>query len=219
MNSVARVILVAAASALAACSGGDDVDPDAGVSGPSACGVAGQAPAAECEGLDQCGAGEQNFTKDPTCDNCPRRADSHLCEAGACREVADSALVQVLLTVPAEAIGAAGFTIATLNPVMADGSRVTCDKLLSDACARGSDAALNFTSSTHNPFPGQTGASMDMVYQTGAFFEPGADRLLFVQATEELSGDGQVLAWACLEGLTVPLEAGQNRLGVDLVAK
>ena len=69
----------------AACSGGGD-DPDGGLSA-SSCGVAAEAAAAECAGLEQCGAGAQNYAVDPTCEHCPGRADSQLCEAGACRDV------------------------------------------------------------------------------------------------------------------------------------
>ncbi|MCB9651055.1 MAG: hypothetical protein H6730_31360 [Deltaproteobacteria bacterium] len=197
----------------AACSGGGD-DPDGGLSA-SSCGVAAEAAAAECAGLDQCGAGAQNYAVDPTCEHCPGRADSQLCEAGACRDVSGLELVLVQLAVTDKAVGAPSFTIATLNPISADGTRVTCEKLLSSACTVVGNSGLNFTNSTHKQFGGG-GAATGMVYQTGISGEPGTDRIVLVQATSALGGDGDVVARACVEGVTIPLPAEQPRLGITL---
>jgi hypothetical protein len=205
--------LSALALAAAACSGGGD-DPDGGLSG-SACGEAHQAAEASCAGLDQCGQGAQNFASDPTCELCPHRADSHVCEAGTCRPLEDLALISVLISVPPAAVGAPSFTIATLNPVAADGTKVTCARLLSDQCQLLQNPALNFTNSTHKQFSGG-GAATGMVYQSGISGEPGADRIILVQATSELGGDGEVVARKCLEGVTIPLPDGQQRLGIEL---
>lgn len=207
--------LALAACALACGGEGDDPDP---VPGDSACGVADQTSAGECAGLDQCGAGLQNFTKDPTCDNCPHRADSHVCEAGACRDLDNGMFLPVRFDVPPEGVGAQGLTIAAFNPIMADGSRLTCARFLSDGCLRLANPTLNATNSTHSPLPGG-GAQMGMVYQTGVSAEPGPDRVVFVQVTEELSGDGAVLAWGCVDGVTVPLPADTPTLGMSLVAR
>lgn len=202
--------------AVSGCGGSEDpVTPSVST---SACGAApASAPAAECIGLSQCGAGAQNFSKDPTCDNCPHRADSHLCEAGTCRAMESLELVSVLISVGPEGTGATGFTIATINPVMADGSKVTCATLLSSQCSVLENSGLNITNSTHKRFSGG-GASPQMVYQTGISAEPGADRILFVQATEEQSGDGKIMAHGCVDAITVPLPAAQNRIGIELVA-
>ena len=197
----------------AGCSGGGD-PPDAGLTG-SACGVASAAPGAECAGLDQCGAGAQNFARDPTCDLCAYRADSHLCEAGACRALGELELISVLLSVPAAAAGAPSFTIATLNPLAADGTKVTCAKLLSAECSVVGNPALNFTNSTHKQFGGG-GAATGMVYQTGISGERGSDRIVLVRATSQLGGDGEVVAQRCLEGVTIPLPASEPRLVVEL---
>ncbi len=126
-------------------------------------------------------------------------------------------LISVLISVGPEGTGAVGFTIATINPIMADGSKVTCATLLSSGCNVLDNSGLNVTNSTHKRFSGG-GASPQMVYQTGISGEPGADRILFVQATQEQSGDGKIMARGCVDGITVPLPAGQTRIGIDLVA-
>lgn len=213
MNRIVLSVVIAAS--VAACSG-EDPAMDAGVQA-SACGIAAESPAAECTGLDQCGAGAQNFAVDPTCDNCPHRADSHLCEAGTCRPLESLELVSVLLSVGTAGVGANAFTIATISPIMADGSKVTCAQLMSDGCQRLANPALNVTNSTHKSFASGP-ASNDMVYQTGISAEAGTGRLLFVQATDDPSGDGDVKAWGCVEDITVPLPAGMNRIGIELVA-
>lgn len=209
-------LMIAVAAVAQACSG--ESSPADGGPLASACGLASVSPATECTGLPECGAGAQNFTVDPTCDNCPHRADSHVCEAGACRAMDPLELVSVLISVGPEGVGAQGFTIATINPISADGSKVTCAQLMSSGCERLGNATLNVTNSTHKRFSSGA-ASSDMVYQTGISGEPGADRIIFVQATEEQSGDGRIMAWGCVDGLTVPLPADQSPLGITLVGK
>jgi hypothetical protein len=83
---------------------------------------------------------------------------------------------------------------------MADGGKVTCEKLTS-TCGFLMNPAINTTNSTFKRFaePART----DSVYPSLISAEAGTGRLLFIQITSDEQGKGTVLAQGCAENLTV----------------
>lgn len=165
---------------------------------PNVCGEAGAPLGMDCAAVTECGAGAANHVQVSFCENCFSRSDTHFCESGTCRGF-DLELTNVnfSFTVPAAAIAAKSFTIASLNPTMADGGRLTCAALLSGDCPFVNNPAINARNSRFNNIQG------------GDFFmgqisiDPGEDRLLFLQLTSGQQGIGTVLAKGCAEGIDV----------------
>lgn len=192
---------IIAAVLLVSCSGGDRDDGDDGsMKQATACGLAGTKRGNECSGLGDCGAGAANAKQPNFCDNCLMRPDTHVCEAGVCRALGGTGNIMTAFGIPEAAAGAKSFTVATIHPVMADGSEVTCTKLMS-TCGFLMNPAINTTNSTFKRFaePART----DSVYPSLISAEAGTGRLLFIQITSDEQGKGTVLAQGCAEGLTV----------------
>ncbi|MCK6551070.1 hypothetical protein L6R52_34865 [Myxococcota bacterium] len=179
--------------------GGDD-----GPTGTNSCGNAGAKVGSECASLADCGAGAQNQVEVVFCEHCVPRADTHFCEAGVCRAIdTDPMLTNISFSfgLPAGVTTAKSFTIASLNPIMADGTRVTCAALLS-TCLSDGNGALNARNSRFNALP----AGDLFMGQISA--DPGEERLLFVQLTTGMQGTGDVVAAGCTEGIDVVKGAG-----------
>lgn len=189
--------------ALVAC-GTEETPPDAG--GPVG---------SECTGLAQCGMGTQNFVKVSFCEHCFARPDTHVCESGSCRAVDASAMVTIGLMTPREATGARSFTVASVNPVRADGRRVDCAALLAatDYVDSPVYSVGNSKVQTFNP-----PADPNLAYRTSISIEPGADRMIVVRVTSDVQGKGRVLAEGCVGGLDLPAD-GRMDVAVPLSPK
>jgi hypothetical protein len=188
--------------------GSDPVEPPPA----SSCGVGGTASGQECTGLKQCGRGESNYVEVAFCEHCFARPDTHVCEAGVCRQLPmELGTLKVAFTLDAVQ-GAQSFAQATILPTMADGTKVTCAALLS-TCNSINNPAINTTLSNAKALPGGGDVVISLISA-----DPGPDRLYMVRLTSELQGKGQVKAVGCKEGITVV--AGQTvDVSVDLVAQ
>jgi hypothetical protein len=172
---------------------------------PRACGLAGQATGVECAGLEQCGGGASNFRAVTFCSLCPRRPETHVCEAGVCKALGEGGSLTVNFTVPTALRGAAAFTLTSFGPIAADGTRLTCAALLS-TCTLLDDATLPVGNSNHLRFSSGP-ADPTLAYIANHFDYVGADRLLLLQVTSEAQGNGRVIGRGCAEGLTVQANA------------
>jgi hypothetical protein len=190
------LLLTAILAAACNTGGGDDdgVDTD-----PTACGLAGSPPAAECTGIDGCGAA--NNVIDPEfCEHCLLRPDTHVCEAGSCRMLGPKGNIQTAFAVPSAAVGSKSYTIATIHPVLADGGKITCEKLMT-TCGFLDNPGINTTNSTFKRF--SEPARTDSVYPALSSVEAGSGRILFIQVTSDDQGKGEVKARGCVENITV----------------
>jgi hypothetical protein len=95
---------------------------------------------------------------------------------------------------------------------MADGSKVTCAKLLS-SCSFLDNPAINTTNSTFKNFDGP--ASIDNAYPALSAAEAGSDQLLFIQVTTDVQGKGEVKARGCVEGIAV-VEGQNTQVAIEL---
>ncbi|MBI2377130.1 MAG: hypothetical protein HYV07_24225 [Deltaproteobacteria bacterium] len=167
--------------------------------GTTTCGVPEGKAATECASLADCG-GPNNARKVEFCENCFARGDSHVCESGTCKALDTSGSIKSAISIPAEAAGALSYTIAALNPIMADGTRLSCEKLLA-SCTYRDDFAFNAANSTFKAFPAPANPSNAYPLQTPA--DVGVDRLLVIFVTEGSQGKGRVLASGCVGGIEV----------------
>lgn len=193
-------IILLAASLLSAC-GSSDGGADAGL-GMNSCGAAGALTGSQCTSLAMCGAGAQNQIINPLCEHCLARPDTHVCEAGTCRPL-DSAGSSIMygIAITSAAVGAASYTVASINPIMADGTKVSCAALMSGQCSYVNNGAFNTGNSTFKAFVPP--ADPSYAYQGLISADVGADRLLFIEATSALQGKGTVKARGCVEGLNI----------------
>jgi hypothetical protein len=225
------VSILASAFALAAligCGGGSTPAPE-----DSACGVApaSRAPVRSCSTIARCdagcteqsecaqgctsvatcGAGASNQRKPLNCEHCFAGYDSHVCEAGACRAVDTTpGPIRVLMGLSGLGSGAQSVMLAALHPTAADGTRLTCAKLLS-TCAWRDNPAINANVITQAI--AQTGDTL----QSSISVEPGAGRLVFVGLTSEPQGRGALLAKGCVEDVDV-VHAMATTVAIELVA-
>lgn len=190
------VAFLAIALSVASC-GGDD-----GPSGTNACGDVGAKTGTECSGLADCGNGSSNEVEVVFCEHCVPRADTHFCEAGTCRAF-DPELTNLTysFSLPAGVSTAKSMTLATLNPVMADGTRLTCEALLS-TCVAENNGAMNARNSRFNALPPGD------LFMGVMSVDPGDDRVMFIQLTTGMQGTGDVVATGCTEGIDVVKGAG-----------
>ena len=93
----------------------------------------------------------------------------------------------------------------TLNPVMAEGTSVTCAALLS-SCSYRENAAINTANSSFKNFA--EAADPQSVYTGLISADVGDERLVVVRVTSETQGRGEVKASGCTEGIQVI--SGQN---------
>src|SRR5688500_2539096 len=199
MRLTMRLLLTLAILAACNTGGGDD-----GTAQPSECGIAGVAPASECTGIDECGA-PNNPIEPEFCEHCLLRPDTHVCEAGSCRMLGATGNIQTAFAVPAAAVGSKSYTIASIHPVLADGGKVTCEKLTT-GCAFLDNPAINTSNSTFKRF--SEPARADSVYPALLSAEAGMGRILFIQVTSDEQGKGVVKATGCVENIAVT--AGQT---------
>ena len=184
------------ATILMACNtgGGDD-----GTGQPSECGIAGVVPASECTGIDECGA-PNNPIEPEFCEHCLLRPDTHVCEAGTCRMLGPKGNIQTAFGVPPAAVGSKSYTIATIHPTLANGGKVTCEKLMT-TCAFLDNPGINTTNSTFKRF--NEPARADSAYPALSSVEAGSGRILFIQVTSDDQGKGNVTAKGCVENIVV----------------
>jgi hypothetical protein len=177
-------------------------DPPTETPGPAACEMAGA-----CSGMDDCGAGDNNFKEVVFCTNCPYKPDTHVCEACACRAlpIGQGGNMVANFTIPAAATGAKSFALTAVYPTMSDGTQVTCERLLSaNAAFLVNNPKLQTGNSNHVAVPGGS-ADPTLTYRVNLFDYPGSDHLLFVQAASDIQGKGTVMAKGCASGITVPM--------------
>lgn len=181
---------------LAACGGSGTDDPDGGSNMTNSCGLANTAEGSECTGLDQCGAGPQNFVEVTFCEHCFARADTHVCESGKCRMLesgfSTTNVMYAFSLLPG--VNAPAFTVASILPVMADGTRVSCASLMKDTCDIDANRMINAKSSSFLRIQG----GGDFISALVAV-DPGEDRVVYIQLTSGMQGTGTVLARGCAE--------------------
>jgi hypothetical protein len=177
----------------AACGPEDPERPDGGASA-NACGVAGAKTGSECAGLAQCGAGMQNFVDVEFCVHCFARADTHFCESGTCRllDPGTATVISWAFAVPPSLKNAPAFTTASVNPIMADGTRVTCESLMKSSCDIDANPEINARTSRFDRMNPQ-----GEVYQGMISADAGENRMVFIQITSEIQGKGDLLGWGC----------------------
>src|SRR5260370_2650130 len=86
MDRTLVFISVSAFLASIGCGGGGGAT-DAGTQS-GACGISGPTAGSECHSLAECGAGMLNSRTTTFCEHCFAFGDTHLCEAGKCRMLA-----------------------------------------------------------------------------------------------------------------------------------
>lgn len=208
-------LLIVLVSPAIGCGGGGG-GADAGTeTGP--CGVVGPTGGTECHSLSECGGGMLNFRQVTFCEHCFAYGDTHLCEAGKCKklEPGTATNINAVFVVPPVGDGAKSLTIATIDPFMADGSRITCAALKS-SCMFVNNGRINAAASRFRNFA-PTPATATMVYRELIAADPGEERLVHLQLTTEVQGRGAVKAAGCIEHVRVA--AGQTtEVAVDLVA-
>jgi hypothetical protein len=205
-----RWIAVGSIAFLAAC-GSASSSPDGGT-GSSACGSAGTKSGSACSALSDCGA--QNANTVEFCDHCFAYASAAVCEAGACRSLAPGAStnVQAAFGVPASAAGAKSYVIATLDPITADATHLTCAALTS-TCMYANNTSINAFASRFRNFV--MPADPTMAYTDIIAADPGDNRLVFIAVTSDVQGKGDIKAMGCTE--QVSIGAGMtNHVQVDL---
>jgi hypothetical protein len=181
---------------LSGCGGETKDNPDAGMTMANACGASGAVEGTECTGMDECGAGNQNFVEVTFCTHCFARADTHVCEAGKCRMLegglSDTNVRYAFSLLPN--VTAPSFTVASILPVMADGTRVSCASLMKDSCDIDANRAINAKSSSFLRIQG----AGDFISAIVAA-DPGQGRIVYLQLTSGMQGTGEVVARGCAE--------------------
>lgn len=191
-----------------ACNSGEADDDDLQ---PSMCGLAGTKTGSECSGIDECGT--NNAIEPSFCEHCLLRPDTHVCESGTCRALGPRGNIQSAFGIPAQAVGSKSYTVATVQPIMADGSKVTCEKLTT-TCGFLDNPAINTTNSTFKNFDGP--ASIENAYPVLSAAEAGSDQILFLQVTTDVQGKGTVTARGCAEGISVS-EGQTTQVPIELM--
>ncbi len=166
----------------------------------SACGVSQGKLGSECASLSDCG-GPNNARRVEFCESCFARADSHVCESGMCRQIDTTGSIKTAFSVPPSAAGALSYTVAALNPTKADGTELSCAKLLSTCSTFRDDFTFNAANSTFKAFPAP--ADLGNVYPVQTPADVGAGRMLMVLVTQASQGKGAVLAKGCVGGIEV----------------
>lgn len=179
---------------------GDGGLPQPPPSGPSCGEPPARRPEAECQRFDRCAP--DNVVATPSCEVCPPQARFLVCEAGRCRVLDRSGIIQVAFEAPSRAFGAESIAITILNPLAADGTRLSCEGVLSLECDLRGDPRLNRVNTNLAEPPG------GIVQGTPSYILPiqadvGDDRLAVVQITAEADGRGPLLAIGCAEGISV----------------
>jgi hypothetical protein len=157
---------------------------------------------AECTGLGGCGAGKPNEINVSFCENCFARPDTHVCESGVCRALDTSGRMTFIVGIPPSARGAKSWTQASLNPIRADGIRVTCATALAST-DYADNGAYNVGNSNFKVFATSGGADPALAYPSNIAADVGKDRMLVVRVVSDTQGKGQVLGQGCTEGIEI----------------
>jgi hypothetical protein len=190
--------LVAALSVSCASGSSPASGSDAGVPG-NGCGDPGNRSHVQCASLTDCG-GPANYVH-AACPNCFSTPSAQVCEAGLCRQIDRSGKVSIDIGVPPTAAGAQSFVLATVDPVMADGTHVNCPALLS-TCSTLDNPLLNTGDSTFKVIAG--GADPAFVYTNVTIdADVGSGRLFVLRVVADVGGGGAVLAAGCIGGLDI----------------
>ena len=126
-----------------------------------------------------------------------------------------SGTIQTNMSVPSAGAGAKSFTVAAVNPVMADGTQLDCAKILS-TCNIVNNFAINAANARFAAFPG-SGAVASNVYPVQTPADVGTARLLIVRLHTDVQGKGTILAEGCASGIDV--RAGEKTVvSIELAA-
>lgn len=181
----------------------DAGQPDSGIDTLARCGVTGLPQGVACTGVDQCGEGTRNHVAVAFCEHCFSLADTHVCESGTCRPHDASGRLEVRFRVPVAARGARSFTQASLNPLLADGTRATCAALLS-TCDDLTDPRINAVRSNFRTFLATGGiADPSVLYTSLLDADIGDERIVLVRVTTRAQGSGDVVAQGCVDAIDV----------------
>lgn len=197
--------------------GGDDDNPttrDGGILIAESCGVAGDAMGSECVGFDECGI--RNVTQAFNCERCPQEAVERLCLSGTCVAYERDATVEVGFNVFEHGKGANSFVFAVLDSMGADGTRVTCEALLS-TCDVENNFNLNVMRVQVAGAGTPAGFEENQAYQGLVNVAAGSDHVALLRLHAEGRGNGAVLAKGC--AVIPSLASGATvQVVVDLVA-
>lgn len=180
----------------------------------TSCGTAGTKAGMECSSIEDCGAAGRNAQTVSFCEHCFAHPDTHVCEAGVCRMIptdfTELGTIKFGFSLLGMGSGAQSFAAAAVLPIAADGSKLSCAKLLS-TCNYTNNFTLN-ASSYSRQISGGGDTIQDLVN-----VDPGPDRLLFLALTSDRQGKGRVLAKSCSENILV--EKGKTiTVTMELVA-
>ena len=171
---------------------------DAGGGRSGVCGRPDLTPASACQTAADC--------PDPSnqgralCSNCPREALFRTCSAGQCVEYDRSGTIDARFIGTPAASGGESYVTSVIDPIMADGRRLTCANLLNE-CDVVNDPGLNVINvQIAEPVPP---LAPDLAYISLASAHVGSDRIVLIYVTASSDGEGRILAQGCVEGLTV----------------
>lgn len=208
---------------LVACSGGGDGSGDddghtgsrdAGTSTVEGCGIEGTPEGTECVGFDECGV--RNTQVAFNCDTCPQEAISELCLSGRCTPYDLDATIQIGFNVFEHGDGANSFVLAVIDPMGADGTRVTCEALLS-SCNLVDNFSVNVMNVQVTGAGSANGFEQNQAYIGLADAQSGEDRIAYLRLHAQGRGNGTVLAKGCSEWAS--LAPGQTaQVLINLIA-
>ncbi len=209
-------VLVAACGSGSGDDGGDDttVTRDAGVAVGEICGVPGEPTGSDCAGFDECGV--RNVTQAFNCERCPQEAVDKLCSAGSCVPYQRDATIQVGFNVFEHGAGGNSFVFAVLDPMGADGTRITCEGLLA-SCTLEDNFNLNVMRVQVAGAGTASGFEQNQAYRGLVNAASGDGLLALLRIHVEGRGNGAVLAKGC--AVVPSVAAGETaQVIVDLVA-
>ena len=182
--------------ALTACSSDGDETPmgqptnDAGGGGRSGvCGLPEATPMDECRSPGGC-PDESNFGT-ASCSNCPPEALFQLCASGVCETYDRSGTIDARFVATADAEGAQSYVAMIMDPVMANGRRLTCANLLNDCDVLNENALNVINVQTAEP---PTPLERDLVYPALASAHVGTGRIVLIYVVQQRDGEGRILA-------------------------
>lgn len=172
--------------------------PDTGPTTVVQCGEAALQPQNECRAADDCPDGTNVGPR--ACSNCPVEALFRVCQAGECFEYDRSGTIDARFVADVLADGGQSYVTMVIDPVMANGRRLTCASLLSQ-CDVLNDTDLNVVNVQRaNPEPP---LQQGLAYIALASAHVGTDRIVLIFVTANRNGEGRILTRGCVDGITV----------------
>lgn len=217
LRGVVTRLLLLSVLVLVGCSsgdGGDDGDGgrDAGNNVPTApCGIEGTPASSMCMDASDCGQTDVRFN----CTNCPIEATQATCVSGQCDTYDDSGRVRFGFNVVNAGAGGNSYVGMIIDPMMANGDRVTCAALLS-TCPIVNNKELNVVNvDVGNP---AGGLQQGQAYILTPFAHVGENRIGYLFVTSQMAGSGDVIAHGCTEGVAIT-SGQQTDVLIELVEK